>query len=403
MKEFKDKYKLKNKEHKNTFTLKELIFITGIFGLVVCIFTGVLVFTITNNGIFDKNLNDIIKSYKEITNTYYKKIDNKSLAASAIDGMYEFLGNKYSKHLDSEETTKMIDSLSNSYKGIGIQVYSDGNNYIIYDVIKNSESSKAGLKKNDILRKINDTNITKDISSEDIANLINSSNKVHLIVERDSKELSFDIEVKNVVIPIVDSSLYKKNNKQIGYISISTFSKDSYSLFKEELELLEHRSIDSLIIDLRGNGGGYLSSAEEIADLFIKKGKTIYTLEFKDSKKEAIAKEDTYRTYPIVVLIDEGTASASEVLALALKESYGATLIGEQSHGKAEVQLASTLSDDTMIKSTVANWYSPNHNNINEVGITPGIRVQQSLEYKVSGGLQGKDLQLESALEFISK
>ena len=112
MKEFKDKYKLNNKEHKNTFTLKELLIITIIFGVVVCIFTTFIVFNVTKNNVFDKNLNDIVKSYKEITSTYYEKVDNKNLADSAIDGMLEYLNENYSKYLDSEETESLTDYLS---------------------------------------------------------------------------------------------------------------------------------------------------------------------------------------------------------------------------------------------------------------------------------------------------
>lgn len=196
MKEFKDKYKLNNKEHKNTFTLKELLIITSIFGVVVCIFTTFIVFNVTKNNVFDKNLNDIVKSYKEITSTYYEKVDNKNLADSAIDGMLEYLNENYSKYLDSEETESLTDSLSDSYKGIGIVVYDNGSNYVIYNVVKDSESYKAGLKKNDILRSVNGTTITRKIALDDISKMINESNKVNIVVERDSKELSFDVEVK---------------------------------------------------------------------------------------------------------------------------------------------------------------------------------------------------------------
>lgn len=401
MKEFKDKYKLNNKEHKNTFTLKELLIITSIFGVVVCIFTTFIVFNVTKNNVFDKNLNDIVKSYKEITSTYYEKVDNKNLADSAIDGMLEYLNENYSKYLDSEETESLTDSLSDSYKGIGIVVYDNGSNYVIYNVVKDSESYKAGLKKNDILRSVNGTTITRKIALDDISKMINESNKVNIVVERDSKELSFDVEVKNVALPVVNYKIINKSDSNIGYIYLSSFSKNAYNQFKDGLETLEHTGIDSLIIDLRDNTGGYLNTAESIADLFISKNKVLYSLEYKDSEKTVKAKSDESRNYEIVVLVNEYTASASEVLALALKESYGATLIGQKTFGKGKVQVTSTLSDDTMIKYTTAKWYSPNHNNIDEIGITPGISVKESKDFIINK--TGKDLQLEKALEFITK
>jgi carboxyl-terminal processing protease len=401
MKEFKDKYKLNNKEHKNTFTLKELLIITSIFGVVVCIFTTFIVFNVTKNNVFDKNLNDIVKSYKEITSTYYEKVDNKNLADSAIDGMLEYLNENYSKYLDSEETESLTDSLSDSYKGIGIVVYDNGSNYVIYNVVKDSESYKAGLKKNDILRSVNGTTITREIALDDISKMINESNKVNIVVERDSKELSFDVEVKNVALPVVNYRIINKSDSNIGYIYLSSFSKNAYNQFKDGLETLEHTGIDSLIIDLRDNTGGYLNTAESIADLFISKNKVLYSLEYKDSEKTVKAKSDESRNYEIVVLVNEYTASASEVLALALKESYGATLIGQKTFGKGKVQVTSTLSDDTMIKYTTAKWYSPNHNNIDEIGITPGISVKESKDFIINK--TGMDLQLEKALEFITK
>lgn len=401
MKEFKDKYKLNNKEHKNTFTLKELLIITSIFGVVVCIFTTFIVFNVTKNNVFDKNLNDIVKSYKEITSTYYEKVDNKNLADSAIDGMLEYLNENYSKYLDSEETESLTDSLSDSYKGIGIVVYDNGSNYVIYNVVKDSESYKAGLKKNDILRSVNGTTITREIALDDISKMINESNKVNIVVERDSKELSFDVDVKNVALPVVNYKIINKSDSNIGYIYLSSFSKNAYNQFKDGLETLEHTGIDSLIIDLRDNTGGYLNTAESIADLFISKNKVLYSLEYKDSEKTVKAKSDESRNYEIVVLVNEYTASASEVLALALKESHGATLIGQKTFGKGKVQVTSTLSDDTMIKYTTAKWYSPNHNNIDEIGITPGISVKESKDFIINK--TGKDLQLEKALEFITK
>lgn len=401
MKEFKDKYKLNNKEHKNTFTLKELLIITIIFGVVVCIFTTFIVVNVTKNNVFDKNLNDIVKSYKEITSTYYEKVDNKNLADSAIDGMLEYLNENYSKYLDSEETESLTDSLSDSYKGIGIVVYDNGTNYVLYNVVKDSESYKAGLKKNDILKQVNDTVITRDIKLDDISKMINESNKVKIVVERDSKELTFNVDVKNVALPVANYKILNKNDSNIGYIYLSSFSKNAYNQFKDALETIEHTGIDSLIIDLRDNTGGYLSAAESIADLFIGKNKVLYSLEYKDSEKVVKAKSESSRNYPIVVLVNEYTASASEVLALALKEQYGATLIGQKTFGKGKVQVTSTLSDDTMIKYTTAKWYSPNHNNIDEQGITPGIIVNQSREFILTK--TGKDLQLEKALEFITK
>ena len=179
-----------------------------------------------------------------------------------------------------------------------------------------------------------------------------------------------------------------------------SFTMNSGDQFKNELEVLEHQGIDSLIIDLRDNTGGYLSAAESIASLFLKKGKKIYSLEGKNMNETGIDQTEERRTYPVVVLVNEYTASASEVLALALKESYGATIIGTKTYGKGKVQVTSTLSNDEMLKYTAAKWYSPNGNNIDGKGITPGIYVEQNISF-ILNGEGAVDAQLDRAREFL--
>ena len=190
--------------------------------------------------------------------------------------------------------------------------------------------------------------------------------------------------------------MWKKENKKIVYIDISIFSSVTYEQFKKELTKLEKKGIRALIIDVRNDSGGYLSAVTDISSLFLKKGKIIYQLE--DNNKKEVIKDKTKenRTYPIAVLVNTTSASASEILASAIKESYGGYVVGTQTYGKGTVQKTKKLSDGSMIKYTIQKWLTPNGNWINEEGVKPTDPVPYEIKDNV-------DLQLEKALELVSK
>ena len=192
----------------------------------------------------------------------------------------------------------------------------------------------------------------------DISNYVKNSgkDKVVLTVERDNKEIDITINLSKVEIPYVTSKVLEKNDKKIGYIAISLFSGNSYKQFKNNLDKIEKENIDGLIIDVRGNSGGYLSSVTDISSLFLEKGKVIYQLEDSTGKTKKKDTTKEKRTYPVAVLIDSSSASASEILASAIKESYNNGLVvGTTSYGKGTVQETKKLLDGSMIKYTTNN------------------------------------------------
>ena len=238
--------------------------------------------------------------------------------------------------------------------------------------------------------KLNGNDITNS-SAADVSNSIKKSNQssVELSVLRDGITITKTVNIKNVNVP----SVSKENFNDIGYIKIDTFSNTTYTQFKEALEALEKNNINGLVIDVRNNGGGYLNSAAEIAELFIEKGKNIYGLENKKGKTFYEDNTKTQRNYKIAVLINSSSASASEILASALKESYGATIIGTTSYGKGTVQETSKLSSGGMVKYTTAYWLTPNGNSVNNVGIKPDIEIildkTDEYQYETDNQLQG--------------
>ncbi len=383
-----------------TFTLVEMVVVIIIVSLIVSIFSGFLVFknykyfsNITNieNGVnTDKELDEFIKLYNELKNKYVEDVKGKELIEAATKGMFDYL-DIYTNYLDKDTTVDLQDRLNGEYKGIGVEITNNDSKYVeIVTVFPNSPAEEVGLKKGDYIISINGESMVGKTSA-DVANTIkgNASLKyINLVYKRDEKEKEVKIDVSKVIIPSTESKVMDDN---IGYLKLTTFSNTTYSQVKEELENLESKNIKSLIIDLRNNSGGYLNAARDISELFLEKGKVIYQLKYRDGRTEKVqAITNESKKYKVVVLINEGSASASEILALALKESYGATLVGKRSFGKGTVQDTEILSNGSMIKFTSAYWLSPKGNSINGVGIEPDIIVDAS---------KTGDSQLDKAIE----
>ena len=268
----------------------------------------------------------------------------------------------------------------------------------VYD---DTPAKEAGILTGDIITKVNDESVAEKTSTE-LGTLIKESktDTVKITIKRGEEELSFNVKRKTLYNPAVSSKVIEQNEKRIGYIALTKFSDTAYEQFNKELKKIESSNIDSLIIDVRNNTGGYLNEATKKAELFIEKGKTIYSLENKN--KTEITKDETeeQRSYKVGILINGSSASASEVLAAALKYSYGASLIGTKSYGKGKVQQTSNLSDGAMIKYTTARWLTPEGNCIDGVGLTPD--VEKELPESTEEGQIVEDTQLNAAVEYLS-
>lgn len=203
-------------------------------------------------------------------------------------------------------------------------------------------------------------------------------------------------------MPTVENKVYEKNNKKIGYISISIFSSITTKQFEESLNKLNDEKIDGLVIDVRDNGGGYLSVVTDIASKILSKDKIIYQLE---KEGDIIKKKDNTKdslSYPIAILVNSNSASASEILASAIKESYKGFVVGTNTYGKGTVQQTTTLPDGSMVKYTVQKWLTPDGNWINKKGVEPTDYVELSKEY-YENPIEENDNQLNKALDLVSE
>ena len=356
------------------FGLVTVIVIMIITSVVSGITTGVIM--LNNNDIKisnlsdDKELQEFIEVYEVLLSKYYDDIDKKAMLEAAEDGMMNFLGDKYTTYLQGSEYQEIIDELSATYEGIGIEI----ENNIIKGFAEGSPAEKSGLLIGDIINKVNNINI-EDMSSEQISLLIknDASDYIDLEILRNGVTLPFKIKKTKLTNKVVSYKII--DNSNIGYLFIKNFSENLDDQVNDSLKELEAKGINSLIIDLRGNAGGYLQAAEKTASLFLEEGKVIYSL--KNSNGEVIHKDKTKekRNYPIVILIDNNTASAAEILASALKDSYNAILVGSKSFGKGKVQEVVKLENGDSVKTTSAKWYTPTGICIDGVGISPDYNV----------------------------
>jgi len=392
----------KTRKNLNEFSLKEVVFITLAFIILSVSLTYVITVRFGTGTITNNNLNDIIKSYNKITKYYYEDVNESELSSAAINGMMTYLNDKYSIILDSEDTTSLTNTLDGEYKGIGISMVRYEDFYLVVEVFDDTPAKKSGVEVGDKIYKIDGVSIDDNFDYQKYRENLAKQKTVSLTIERNNQTFNTVIDVSSVEIPITVSEIFEKNNKKIGYIYLQNFNEKSYKQFKKELESLESNNIDSLIIDVRSNGGGLLEKSEEILELFIKSGKTLYGLTSKSETSIIKSKSNTTRNYPVAVLIDGRTASASELLAASMKESYGAILIGNKSFGKGKVQQTTSLSKKNMIKYTIANWTTPSGNSIDGIGITPGIKVDLDSKYAENPSYEN-DNQLQKAIEYLSK
>lgn len=389
------------------FSLAWVIGIVVVTSIISGITTGVIVYN--NNRLSynmtygdlsnDKELNEFLTVYANILSDYYEDVDTGELLDKAIAGMMDYLGDDYSTYLDDETTAELFESLSGEYKGIGVSI--NNTDKSIVEVYKNTPASKAGIETGDIIVGFNNTDVTNMSATEVVEMIKNSTGNFTLQLKRGEQTITVTLKNETLIAPNTD--YYMIENTNIGYLYMETFSNTLATQVKSALEEMEKNGMTSLIIDLRNNTGGYLNSASDVASIFLEKGKRIYSLEYQNEVNHYNDETREHKEYNIVVLINENTASAAEILAAALKESYGATIVGETSFGKGKVQQTMQLDDGSMVKYTSAYWLTPNGTCIDEIGINPDYYVTNEEITDENGTITGiNDLQLQKAIEILN-
>ena len=347
----------------------------------------------------------IVKPYTQIgNNKYYGEVDKKELTSAAIKGMMNYLSDDYSMYFTEDEKNDFNERLNGVYTGLGVEITNDAsNNAMIVTVFDNSSAKDANLKPGDIIAKINGEDVL-GLGKEEVVKKIKGKNNYsfNMSVLRDNNLIDVKVVTKSITLSSVTSSVIEKDNEKIGYIYISIFALNTYDQFKKQLEELEKMKITSLIIDVRSNTGGHLTSVTSILDLFLNKTDVLYQIKSKDKIKKVYGTETSTRKYPIVVLTNELSASASEILASALKEAYGAKTVGIKTFGKGTMQNMLDLENGGMIKVTTEEWLTSKGNKINKEGVPVDYEVKLDEKY-ASNPSKETDNQLQKAIEVLTK
>ena len=390
-------------ERRSGFNFSEVIII-----MIIAIMFGFLLGNIVNFVVFSDNsssndeLNELVSTYDNIVNNYYEDVDKEELIDAGIQGMINYLDDPYATYFSGDASDDFNEELSGTYDGIGIEVMLKDGVVSVGNVFEDSPASKVGIKVGDIITKVNDTDITGKSLTE-VVSMINSKKKVKITVNREGEELSFELSKDTIETPVVDSEIYESNNKKIGYIKIDIFNSNSYKQFNSALKKLEKNNIEGLVIDVRDNPGGYLSEVKNILSLFLNKKQVLYQLQTKNKTEKVYGtKKSVDRDYPVSVIINDESASASEILASAFKESYGSHIVGINSYGKGTVQSASDLNSGDTIKYTVQKWLTPDGNWVNDKGVVPTDRVETVLK-EGETLTYDNDTMLQTAINVISE
>ena len=335
------------------------------------------------------------------------KIDYKKMVYGAVKGMIDSLGDPYTVFFDPKETDEFNEELSGKYEGVGMEVAIKKGVITVVAPLEGTPAEKAGLRPKDKIIKINGT-LTNNLSLEKAVKLIRGprGTTVTLLISRSEWETPREVVLKRALIKIptlkwrleeLDSG--KEGKEYAAYIKIYQFNRILTFEFAKAAEEILKSPAKKLILDVRNNPGGYLDIAQNISGWFLKKGDVVVREKFKGRDKEEVYRAKgpgIFAEYPAVVLINEGTASAAEILAGALRDNRGVKLVGESSFGKGSVQQQLSLSDGSSLKVTVARWFTPKGTSIDEKGLSPDIKVKMA-EKQLFGDVKD-DIQLKKAL-----
>ena len=354
----------------------------------------------------DSNIEKYLNKIKTTIDKYYlwnNDINEEDLKNGAIEGYVAGLGDEYTEYIPADKMKDYKDNIMGSFVGVGIYMVADekSDRVLVYYPIPESPAEKAGIKSGDLIISVDGTEYTaKDFDR--ISSFIKGEEgtKVNLVIEREGERLSFDlIREKITTNPITIKML----ENDIGYLKLPSFDDDTANGFKDKVNELQKQGAKKLIIDLRNNGGGIVDEAVDIADMFLDKGKTIYSsVDNKDKKTVTSSKNDPIFKMDVIILVNENSASASEILACSMQDNERAKLVGTKTYGKGIIQTLLSLADGSGLKITTEQYYTPKEVSIHKEGIKPDEEVNLPDTVKSVYRLEeSEDTQLQKAVEML--
>jgi carboxyl-terminal processing protease len=316
------------------------------------------------------------KIYRTLDAHYVEPIDAQKLVEGAINGMLEALDDPYTAYMNKEESESFFEQINSEFEGIGAEVREVDGQTMIVVPIKGSPAEKAGLKPNDIILKANDVDLTGMSIQESVKYLRGpKGTEVTLLVRRPGLAEPFEVKIVRDQIPL-KTVFIESVEDGTAVIRISRFSQTTVGEFEQALRETQDRGAEGIVIDLRQNPGGLLNVVFEICEKFVPKGKLVVQVKYRDGTVQEYRSQQDPLDLPVVLLVDQGSASASEIMAGALKESAGVPLVGVTTYGKGTVQTTVPYRDGTSLKFTTAQWLTPLGNQIHKKGVAPDYEVR---------------------------
>ena len=352
----------------------------------------------------DENIETLLQTYRELIDKYYLgEVNEEDLKEGAVRGYIEGLGDPYTEYISKEEMEEYMQDTLGNYVGIGIYMTTNTKNghIVVLATMKGSPAENAGLKPGDEIIGVDGEDCTTKNSTE-VSNKIKGEEgtTVKLEILRDNQTLNFEVKRENIKVNPVEGKVVNNN---IGYIKFTSFDETTAEDFKTTYEKLASQNIQSLIIDLRNNGGGLVDQAVDIADYFLEKGQVvIYEVDKNGNEQAEMSENDPIINMPVVILTNENTASASEILAGSLKDYGKATIVGTTTYGKGVIQQILSFKDGSGLKITTEEYQTPNHNKINKIGIEPDevVELPDTVENELDVP-EDQDTQLQKAIEIL--
>lgn len=353
----------------------------------------------------NKHLVELIDNYNNLTDKFYKKIDEGKLVDRAIKGMLEYLGEPYTEYMEEEQTTGFNEQLNGTYEGIGVEMTTNPltKEIFVKRIFPNSPAEEAGVKAGDVFLKVNGVDVKEmDINQMSEQIKYGETPTSVILFKRGEEEIELTLTRKKVEIISAYGRVIEYKRNKIGYLHITSFASPTNEQVRKVLAEFKAKGIKEIIIDVRDNSGGFLETTVNIAEQFLPKGKRILYLESKTDKTAVVDGTDEKQDFKVVFLVNGASASASEILAAALRDNYGAKLVGQKTYGKGRFQETGKLSTGASIKYTAGIWYTPNNVNIDGVGLIPDVDVELDEKYYVDR-TDANDNQLQKALAEVIK
>ena len=354
-----------------------------------------------------ENFKKVLEIREMLYRWYDGEIDDSKLAEGAIKGMVSSLGDQYTYYMNGKEFSDFKEKSQGNYMGIGIQVAAKDGKIVIIAPIQGGPAEKAGIKTGDVILKVNGEQVSGNELDKAVSMMKGTTKEnIKLTLYREGKG-EFDVDVMRDVIKTVNVKS-EMIDGDIGYIEVLAFDEGTAKDFETQLKALEEKGMKGLILNLRGNPGGFMKECVDLVSNFVPKDKVIVsTIDKYGNKEESVSKGGIAQGMPLVVLIDGGTASASEIVAGAIRDYDLGTLVGTTSFGKGIVQVVldkiGQEKDGTALKVTISKYYTPNGENIHKKGIGPDVTVEYPKELKEKTYSRSTDPQFEKALEIIQE